>query len=133
MEWWQIAPIVVYVLGFLVWFIGFIIDTVEKAGYAKRAQTALDNAVQSKYSQKYIEARRDELQERNATATWAARMVLASPLWPAILLFVLLRDFVRVLKPFIRLVFPSLDKAAKQRKAEKEEADAQARLYPTER
>ena len=130
MEWYWIVGIVLYGVGALVWLIVFIIGTVDDAKTLRREERYLSEMrpAGERYAKQQL-----SVEEANAIATWTARMLLLFPLWLPVLIFSLLRKFVRVLKPFMLLVAPSLDKAAKQRKADKEKADAQARLYPTER
>lgn len=136
MEWWHWVLIVLYGIGALVWLIAFILSTVEDASRLRKEEQVLQDMLEKRpgyYSQQRVASQQRDYDHAAAQATWSARMILLFPLWLPALLFVVLRQFVRVLKPFVRLVAPGLDKKAKQRKADKEKADAEARLYPTER
>lgn len=59
-----------------------------------------------------------------------ARCFLAAPVWPIVLVYL---SWLLLFRDLFVAAFPGIDKKAKAKKAEKEEALAQDRAYPTQR
>ncbi len=124
---------VVYGIGALVWLIRSIAYTVREYSILKR-KIRFEESERLYYERHPTPANKhdwdyavEKTEEARKNATFNARMVLATPIWP---LFAAYAAAGLILGPFFLLVFPNLDKKAKQRRKQKEEADAQARLYP---